>query len=71
MFFRYLSTFLGTDKRQCEQDAKQLFTAYCKHFHIDPDQFQGVFLIDFPEIEDYFEINIVIYELQDKKANTA
>ena len=66
MFFS-LSTFRGTDKRRCEQDAKQLFTAYCKHFHIDPDQFQGV-LIDIPEIEDFFEINIVVYELQDKKA---
>ena len=37
-------------------------------FHADPDLFQGVFLIDFPEIEDFFEINIVVYELQDKKA---
>ena len=68
-FFRCLSTFRGTDKKRCEQDAKQLFTAYCKHFHIDPDQFQGVLLIDFPEMEDFFEINIVVYELQDKKRN--
>ena len=66
-FFRCLSTFRCTDKRRCKQDAKQLFTAYCKHFHVDPDQFQGVFLIDFPEIEDFFEINTVVYELQDKK----
>ena len=61
-FFRCLSIFRGGDKRSCEQDTKQLFAAYCKHFHINPDQFQGVFLIDFPEIEDFFEINIVIYE---------
>ena len=67
-FFRCLSTFRCTDKRLCEQDAKQLFTAYCKRFHIDPDQFQGVLLIDFPEIVDFFEINIVGYELQDKNA---
>ena len=67
-FFRCLFTFRGTDKRQCEQDAKQLFTAYCKHFYIDPNQFQGVLLIDFPEIEDFFEINILVYGLQDKKA---
>ena len=67
-FFRCLSTFRGTDKKRREQDAKQLFTAYCKHFHIDPDQFQGVLLNDFPEIEDFFEINIVVYELQDKTA---
>ena len=67
-FFLCLSTFRGTYKRRCEQDAKQLFTAYCKHFHIDPDQFQGVLLIDFPEIEGFFEINIVVYVLQDKKA---
>ena len=38
-FFRCLSAFRGTDERRCEQDAKQLFTAYCKLFHIDPDQF--------------------------------
>ena len=45
-----------------------MFAAYCKHFHINPDQFQGVLLTDFPKIEDFFEINIVVYELQDKKA---
>ena len=66
-FFRCLSLFRGCDKRSCEQDAKQLFGAYCKHFHIDPDQFQGVFLIDFPEIEDFLKINIVVYDLQNKK----
>ena len=53
-FFCCLPTFRGTDKRRCEQDAKQLFTASCKHFNIDSDQFQGVLLIDFPEIEDFF-----------------
>ena len=53
-FFRCLSIFRGCDKRSCEQDAKQLFAAYRKHFHVDPDLFQGVFLIDFPEIEDFF-----------------
>ena len=67
-FFHCLSIFCGCDKRSCEQDAKQLFAAYRKHFHVDPDLFQGVFLIDFPEMEDFFEINIVVYELQDKKA---
>ena len=65
--FFSLPAFRGTDKRRCEQDAKQLFAAYCKHFHIAPDQFEGVHLIDFPEI-DFLEINIVVYELQDKKA---
>ena len=64
----FFAVYRGTDKRRCEQDAKQLFTAYRKHFYIDSDQFQDVLLIDFPEIEDFFEINIVVYELQDKKA---
>ena len=53
-FLRCLSTFRGTDKLRCEQDAKQLFTAYRKHFYIDPDQFQGVLFIDFPETENFF-----------------
>ena len=66
-FLCCLCTFRGTDKRRSEQDAKQLFTANCKHFHIDPDQFEGVFLIDFSEIKPFFEINIVVYEFQDKK----
>ena len=30
--------------------------------------FKAFFFIDFPEIEDFFEINIVVYELQDKNA---
>ena len=63
-----LFIFCGCDKRSCEQDAKLIFAASCEHFDINPEQFQGVFFIDFPEIEDFFEIDIVVYELQDKKA---
>ena len=70
MFFSLFIYLSRLCKRSCEQDAKQLFAAYCKHFHVDPGLFQGVFLIDFPEIQDIFEINIVVYELQDKKSET-
>ena len=68
VFFRCLCIFRGCDKRSCEQDAKQLFAPYCEHFHVDSDLFQGVFLIDFTEIENFFEISIVVHELQNKKA---
>ena len=68
-FFRCLSTFRGTDKKRCEQDAKQLFTGYCKHFYIDPDQIQGVLLIDFPEIEDFLRLISLLTSSKIKKRN--
>ena len=68
-FFCCLSVFRGCDKRPCEQDAKQLFAAYRKHFHVNPDLFQGVFLIDFPKIEDFLRLISLFTSSKIKKRN--
>ena len=67
-FFRCLSVFRGSDKHDCELDTKQLFQCYIHHFDIDPSSFDGVKLFDFVEIEDLFQINIVVYSLNETSA---
>ena len=45
---------------------KQLFYEYCTHF--DVSEFSGVSLFDFVELENFYKINIVDYELENNKA---
>ena len=65
-FFRCLAVFRGTDRHRCNRAAKQLFYEYCTHF--DVSEFSGVSLFDFVELENFYKINIVAYELENKKA---
>ena len=67
-FFRCLSVFRGSDKQECELDTKQLFQCYIHRFDIDPSSFDGVKLFDFVEIEDLFQVNIVVYSLNETSA---
>ena len=43
--------------------AKQLFNDFCLHFQISFQDFKGINLFDFPELQDYFQINFTVYEL--------
>ena len=51
------------DTRYCETTAKRLFNDFCLHFQISFQDFKGINLFDFPELEDYFQINFIVYEL--------
>ena len=66
-FFRCLAVFRGTDRRYCNRATKQLFYEYCTHF--DVSEFSGVSLFDFVELENFYKLNIVAYELENNKAN--
>ena len=65
-FFRCLAVFRGADRHCCNRAAKQLFYEYCTHFEIE--EFSGVSLFDFVELENFYKINIVAYELENNKA---
>ena len=65
-FFRCLAVFRGADRRGCNRAAKQLFYEYCTYF--DVSEFSGVSLFDFVELENFYKIKIVAYELENNKA---
>ena len=67
-FFRCLAVHRGANHRWCEQPAKNLFRKYCVHFGVVPEHFAGVQLFDFLHLEDFFELNLIAYELDDKVA---
>ena len=64
-FFRCLACF-EKDRRRCEIAAKQLFEQYAARF--GGESFEGITLADIPFLEDLYEINIVIYKLEEKVA---
>ena len=65
-FFCCLAIHKGTDRERCEREAKQFFTAFCERFAIC--NFTGVELFDLPNLEDFFKLNIVVYEREDAVA---
>ena len=67
-FFRCLAVHQGADPRRCEKTAKNLFYKYCTRFDVTPADFAGFQLFDFVHLEDFFELNLIAYELDDKVA---
>ena len=67
-FFRCLAVHQGANPHWCEQPAKNLFRKYCIHFGVVPAHFAGVQLFDFVHLEDFFELNLIAYELDGKVA---
>ena len=65
-FYRCLAVFRVADRHRCNRAAKQLSYEYCTHFDIS--EFSGVSLFDFVELEKFYKINIVAYELENNKA---
>ena len=48
----------GKTRHNCNQKAKELFQDYCQHFRVKPQDFEGVELDEFPELEKYFEVQL-------------
>ena len=48
----------GKTYHNCNQTAKELFQVYCQHFRVKPQDFEGVELDEFPELEKYFEVQL-------------
>ena len=67
-FFRCLAVHQGANPHWSEQPAKNLFRAYCTRFDVAPEHFSGVQLFDFINLEDFFELNLIVYELDGKVA---
>ena len=58
-FFRCLA--IGKYKftrHNCNQKAEELFEQYCEHFEVNPQDFKGVELTDFPKLEKYYETRL-------------
>ena len=71
-FFRYLAIakFCKT-RHNCNLKAKELFNQYCEHFQVNPQDFKGVELIDFPQLETFYETQLfVMFLKQDGSAET-
>ena len=58
----------GANPHKCEKAAKKLFRKYCVHFDVSPADFAGVQLFDFIHLEDFFKLNLIVYELDGKVA---
>ena len=63
-FFQFLAVHRDGDRRWYERNAQKLFNDYCTHFEIVYNAFTGVNLSDFVDFEDFFKINLVVYELE-------
>ena len=48
----------GKTPHNCNQKAKELFQDYCEHFQVNPQDFKGVELTDFPQLEKYSEVQL-------------
>ena len=61
----------GKNYHNCNQKAKELFNQYCEHFRVNPQDFKGVELIDFPQLETFYETQLfVMFLKQDGSAET-
>ena len=55
----------GGNRRRYERDAQKLLNDYCMHFETTYNAFTGVNLSDFADLEDFFKISLVAYELEE------
>ena len=71
-FFRCLAIVkFGKMYHNCNKEAKELFQEYCQHFRVKPQDFEGVNLDEFPELEKYFEVQLfVMFLKEDGSAKT-
>ena len=61
----------GKNYHNCNQKAKELFNQYCEHFQVNSQDFKGVELIDFPQLDTFYEIQLfVMFLKQDGSAET-
>ena len=61
----------GKTRHNCNQKAKELFNQYCKHFRVNPQDFKGVELTDFPQLETFYETQLfAMFLKEDGSAKT-
>ena len=71
-FFRCLAigTF-GKTRHNCNLKAKELFNQYCEHFRVNPQDFKGVELTDFSQLETFYETQLfAMFLKEDGSAET-
>ena len=65
-FFRCLAIGkFGITYHNCNKKAKELFQDYCQHFQVDPKDFKGVELTDFPQLEKFYEVQLFAMVLKE------
>ena len=65
-FFRCLAIGkFGKTHHNSNQKAKELFEDYCHHFRVNPKEFKGVELTDFPQLEKYYETRLFVMFLKE------
>ena len=71
-FFRCLAIGkFGKTHHNCKQKAKELFQDYCQYSRVKPQDFKGVKLGEFPELEKYFEVQLfAVFLKEDGSAKT-
>ena len=71
-FFRCLTIGkFGKTYHNCNRKAKELLQEYCDHFQVKPQDFEGVELDEFPELEKYFEVQLfAMFLKEDGSAKT-
>ena len=71
-FFRCLAIAkFGKTRHSCNLTAKELFKQYCEHFGVNPQDFKGIELIDFPQLETFYKTRLfVIFLKEDGSAKT-
>ena len=71
-FFRCLAIVkYKFTRHNCNQKAKDLFNQYCFHFRVNPEEFKGVELSDFPQLEKYYETQLfAMFLKEDGSAKT-
>ena len=65
-FFRCLAIGkFGKTYHNCNAKAKELFNQYCQHFQVNPKDFKGIELTDFPQLEKFYEIQLFAMVLKE------
>ena len=52
-------------RHNCNQKAKELFDQFCQYFQVNPQDFKDVELIDFPQLEKYYETHLFVMSLKE------
>ena len=71
-FFRCLAIGQsGKTRHNCNQKAKDLFDQYCVHFRVNPEEFKGIELSGFPQLEKFYETQLfAMFLKEDGSAKT-
>ena len=67
-FFRCLAIVkYKFTRHNCNRKAEELFDQYCEDFEVNPQDFKGVELINFPKLEKYYETHLFAMFLKENR----